>query len=196
MSHKPRQRYMYTACVCIAAVSIVGLLATTLRTMDQSPLYPLIDHERDDGLAPPLCPQIPIQTHNHLDPMNYLNGPPTERFRGLLYFSMNLNALVEDIYLSIKDNLRLDTKYITSWISAGWSTYRLTIALCIPQLIFFISKRCYDLCKEIRRLFLCPSIKFCLLDEPDIFGLPHQSYSSHWHVHSVSHWRAYSTNRC
>ena len=90
---------MYAACVCIAAVSIVGLLAATLRTLDQSPLYPLIDHERDDGLASPTCPQIPIQTHNYLDPMNYLNGPPTERFRGLLCFSMNLNALVEDIYL-------------------------------------------------------------------------------------------------
>jgi hypothetical protein len=41
-----------------------------------------------------------MEIRNHLDPMNYLNGLPTERFR---------------------DNLRLDGKYISSWISAGWT---------------------------------------------------------------------------
>jgi len=75
-------------------------LATTMRTMVQSPLYPLIDDERDAELASPTCPQVPIQIHNTLDSMNYLNGPPTERFR---------------------DNLRPGAKYITSWISAGWT---------------------------------------------------------------------------
>lgn len=86
-AYKPRHRYMYAACVCIAAVSIIGLLATAVRTMVQSPLYPIIDDERDAGLASPACPQrIPIQIHNHLDPMNYLYGPPTERFRGPCVF--------------------------------------------------------------------------------------------------------------
>ena len=99
-AYKPRRRYMYAACVCIAAVSIIGLLATAVRTMVQAPLYPLIDDERDAGLATPTCPQqIPIQTHNHFDPMNYLNGQPTEQFRGSLCFSMDLNALVKNIYL-------------------------------------------------------------------------------------------------
>lgn len=96
-AYKPRRKFMYAACVCIAAVSIIGILATAVRTMVQSPLYPL---ERDAGLASLTCPQhTPIQVHNYLDPMNYLNGPPTEKFRGSLCFSMDLNALVEVVYL-------------------------------------------------------------------------------------------------
>lgn len=124
---KPRHRNIYTACVCIAAVSIFGLLATTLRTL-KSPLYPLVDEERESGRTSQMC----LQTANHLDPINYLNGPPTDRFRGSLS-SMDLKAPIEDLCLT--DNLRPETKYITSWISAGWSTYRLTVIFCISELI-------------------------------------------------------------
>lgn len=93
-SYRLRHSYMYVVCICIAAVSIIGILSTAVRTMAQPSLYPVIDDERDAR-----CPQFPIRSHNHLDPMNYLNGPPTERFRGSLCFSMDLNALAEDIYL-------------------------------------------------------------------------------------------------
>ena len=86
---------MYAACICIATVSIIGLLSTAVRTMGQPPLYP-IDDERD--ARSPTCPQATTQIRNHLDPMNYLIGPPTERFRGSLCFSMDLNAFAEDIY--------------------------------------------------------------------------------------------------
>jgi hypothetical protein len=86
---------MYAACVCIAAVSIIGLLSTAVRTMVQPPLYPVTSDERDSTAQ--TCPQTPLQIRNHLDPMNYLNGPPTERFRGSLSFSKDLNALTEDI---------------------------------------------------------------------------------------------------
>lgn len=83
MSFEPRRRYFYTACVCIVAVSIVGLLATALRTLGQSPLYPLISQEKEAEIpeSSQTCSQVPI----HSDPISYLNGPPTDRFRGLLY---------------------------------------------------------------------------------------------------------------
>jgi hypothetical protein len=103
MSFETRRRYLYAACVCIAAVSIIGLLATAVRTLGQSPLYPLIDDEREAGLqvSSQTCPQTPIHTPipQHLDPLNYLNGPPTDRFRGSLYFSMALSARTEVVYL-------------------------------------------------------------------------------------------------
>ena len=89
--YKPRNRYMYAACICLAAVSFVGLLSTAMRTMVPSPPYRV---ERDAS-----CSQSPMQSRNHLDPMNFLNGPPTERFRGSLCFSIDLNAIAEDIYL-------------------------------------------------------------------------------------------------
>jgi hypothetical protein len=48
-----------------------------------------------------------------------LLGPPTSRFRGMnsvaTFFPCRLT------FFSL-DNLRDDTKYITSWISAGWSS--------------------------------------------------------------------------
>ena len=79
---------MYVACVCIAAVSIIGLLATVARTMVQSPLYPIIDDTALQAASrSPTCrEQVSIRIHNHLDSMNYLNGPPTERFRGSYVF--------------------------------------------------------------------------------------------------------------
>lgn len=86
---------MYAACVCLATVSFIGIVSTAVRTMVQPPFYP-IDDER---LTSPTCPQIPMQIRNNLDSMNYLNGPPTERFRGSLCFSMVSNTLAEDIYL-------------------------------------------------------------------------------------------------
>jgi len=93
------------ACVCIAIVSIIGILARDVRTMGQSALYPLVDDKRETGfqVSSQTCPQTiqtTIQTPKYLDPLNYLNGPPTDRFR---------------------DNLRPDMKYITSWLSAGWT---------------------------------------------------------------------------
>lgn len=151
---KPRRRYLYVACVGIAAVSIISILATAVRTMGQSALYPLVDDKRETvfQVSSQTCPQTTqtiIQTPKYLDPLNYLNGPPTDRFRGSLCFSMQ-SVLTEDIHL--QDNLRLDMKYITSWISAGWSAYKSTITFCIPQLMPLPSKRCHNICKGIRSL--------------------------------------------
>lgn len=95
---KPRRRYIYAACVCIAAVSIVGILATAVRTLGQSPLYPLMNDEREAGLSSQPCSQTPIQAQKNLDSVNYLNGPPTDRFRGSLPLD-RFQALTEDIYL-------------------------------------------------------------------------------------------------
>ena len=80
---------MYVACVCIA---IIGLLSATVRTMVQPSLYSVIHDESDVRRTRPTRSQI-----RNLDPMDYLIGPPTERFRGSLCFYMDLDALIEDI---------------------------------------------------------------------------------------------------
>ena len=79
-----RRKYFYAACVCIAAVCIIGLLATTVRTLGQPSLYPIISQESEGGLSLQTCPQTP----SHSDPINYLNGPPTDRFRGSICSSI------------------------------------------------------------------------------------------------------------
>jgi hypothetical protein len=53
-----------------------------------------------------------------LDRKSALLGPPTSRFRGS---PQGYSSTFPDIVRFHSDNLRNDTKYITSWISAGWS---------------------------------------------------------------------------
>jgi hypothetical protein len=57
----------------------------------------------------------PVLSWNRKAP---LLGPPTSRFRGM-------NSFTAPLFYSahpFPDNLRNDTKFITSWISAGWSS--------------------------------------------------------------------------
>jgi len=51
---------------------------------------------------------------------SYVQGPPTQSFRGQ-YPVKTSKACVSRVIL-VSDNLRNDTKYITTWGSAGWST--------------------------------------------------------------------------
>lgn len=51
-----------------------------------------------------------------------LLGPPTERFRGT-FPPRHPSPPHGHIIHSRADNLRNDTKYLTSWISSGWSEY-------------------------------------------------------------------------
>ena len=53
------------------------------------------------------------------DRKSALLGPPTRRFRGS--FKVTLPPPSSIITCFHSDNLRNDTQYITSWISAGWS---------------------------------------------------------------------------
>jgi hypothetical protein len=62
----------------------------------------------------------------HLDPLNplaSLNGPPTMKFRGLRSIPFFQKRKSLDVCITFTDNLRNDTKYITSWLNAGWSAY-------------------------------------------------------------------------
>ena len=58
-----------------------------------------------------------------------LLGPPTDRFRGSSALTLQPHSSNESHVYS--DNLRNDTKYITSWISAGWCW-----CLVLPDLWF------------------------------------------------------------
>ena len=60
----------------------------------QAPINSTLDEDSAEEVAPEPEPE--------LDYSPYVLGPPTQSFR---------------------DNLRNDTKYITSWLSAGWSAY-------------------------------------------------------------------------
>lgn len=71
---------------------------------------------------PLIEPELPSkETVPSWDRTSALLGPPTNRFRGM-------SCLFEppfrgNIVYSHLDNLRNDTKYMTSWTSAGWSEH-------------------------------------------------------------------------
>jgi len=71
-----------------------------------------------------------------------LVGPPTPKFRGELPSSL----VDSPSDLSTTDNLRSDRKYITSFISAGWSTSQ-SLSTLSSLLIASSSQRCHDLCE-------------------------------------------------
>lgn len=56
----------------------------------------------------------------YLQAQTYLAGPPTTNFRSA--FCPRTVATFINIF-NITDSLRNDTAYLTSWLSAGWSTY-------------------------------------------------------------------------
>jgi hypothetical protein len=66
------------------------------------------------------------------DRKSALLGPPTDFFRGMSYRFDAPHPFHVDIVHSHLDNLRNDTKYMTSWTSAGWSEH-------LPSLFSFTS---------------------------------------------------------
>lgn len=64
-------------------------------------------------------PALSLDHTPKLDRKSALLGPPTSRFRGSPQrFLLHISSILTRLH---SDNLRNDTKYITSWISAGWS---------------------------------------------------------------------------
>ncbi|PPQ78032.1 hypothetical protein CVT25_015577 [Psilocybe cyanescens] len=89
----PRRRYLWIACFALIGISFVGLLGSTVGTLRPS-LNPS-ERNRESWLAS-TRPTEPDQLHFQ----KFVKGAPTNRFR---------------------DNLQPNVKYITSWISAGWT---------------------------------------------------------------------------
>ncbi|KAF8913143.1 hypothetical protein CPB84DRAFT_1812062 [Gymnopilus junonius] len=98
----PRRRYVYIVSFLLIGVSFVGLLSSTIWS-----LRPHIDRLGGDNEDRTLVEQSPLQESEHSESQNYLKGPPANNFR---------------------DNLFSNIKYITSWISAGWTNDVMTYA--------------------------------------------------------------------
>ena len=100
-----KRRFLLTACLSLSAIVLVALSFTTLATREDSFLVPINSHpesspQNSTSLAHPVADDAEsLEDEYEYSP--FVRGPPTQSFR---------------------DNLRDDTKYITSWISAGWST--------------------------------------------------------------------------
>lgn len=109
----PKRRLIATACLSLAAIVLVTLSFTTLATHEQNLAVPAFEHSLpslDVDVSSPVTHDQPPESIKEPQPEEledeyeyspFVLGPPTQSFR---------------------DNLRNDTKYITSWISAGWST--------------------------------------------------------------------------
>jgi hypothetical protein len=73
-----------------------------------------------DALKAGVGSETPLKAKTVLDPLNplaSLKGPPTQSYKGEAY-----SLAYCPLYLTLLDNLRPQTKYITSWgSSAGWS---------------------------------------------------------------------------
>jgi len=96
-----RRRSVCTLCIVLAGVSLLSFGAILFAK-------PLKYLNAED---PPAYPDI-------LSSQLYLQGSPTQSFRGQLNHQRPPHRLIT----TASDNLRNDTKYITSWVSAGWST--------------------------------------------------------------------------
>lgn len=118
---KPRRRFVFIGCLTLVGVSIVSLFGSTLWTLRPS-TYALAD----SGMGSPqhlennatTAPTAPAQEVDRFDSQLYLRGPPTDRFRGM---STTPTFASGPKFIPRPDNLRPEVKYITSWISAGWS---------------------------------------------------------------------------
>jgi hypothetical protein len=96
-----RNQHLKTLCKLLAAVSLLSFGVLLLKPL----AYPDIEE----------APAYSAAFHSQ----SYVQGPPTQRFRGHLIHSRYCSRISQQL---ATDNLRNDTKYITSWISAGWST--------------------------------------------------------------------------
>ncbi|KAI0778374.1 hypothetical protein BD413DRAFT_508781 [Trametes elegans] len=104
-----KRRLLITASLSLAAIALVSLTFTNLATREQSLAIPV--HEdvaftpANNSVPEPVLEERPPEQQLQFSP--FVLGPPTQSFR---------------------DNLRNDTKYITSWISAGWTNDIMTYA--------------------------------------------------------------------
>lgn len=120
-----RRRYLFLAGAVLSVVSVMALAMLTIGRTARGSTYVVSDLEGQSSrllgdtipsTVSAVASSLPSSTiaspealHETIDevvvPSHSPNllGPPTDRFR---------------------DNLRNDTKYITSWISAGWSKSR------------------------------------------------------------------------
>ncbi|KAI0652041.1 hypothetical protein C8Q79DRAFT_899165 [Trametes meyenii] len=113
----PKRRLVLTACLSLTLIALLTLSFTTFAVQERSLAVPVpetpqpaLDVEApppaaDDPPSPPESPQGGEVEEFEYSPL--VRGPPTQSFR---------------------DNLRNDTKYITSWISAGWTNDVMTYA--------------------------------------------------------------------
>jgi hypothetical protein len=127
--------------LCLTSLVAVSLgLVFLISWSTQFPRWNFVSEEvpADFFLPPPLTTsapapaptQAPTQAALHpLHPLASLNGPPTASLWGLCL----LHVLTPFLIHHTIDNLRNDTKYISSWISAGWSKFA-------PILIAFTSQ--------------------------------------------------------
>ncbi|KAF7971400.1 hypothetical protein HWV62_21242 [Athelia sp. TMB] len=93
------RRLLFATCACLAAASLFGLLSVMIWT-NQGKSQIMLEHEAH------LDNPSSDNTEKWL-PSAAVIGPPTHSFR---------------------DNLRNDTKYVTSWPSAGWTNDVMTYA--------------------------------------------------------------------
>ncbi|KDR85480.1 hypothetical protein GALMADRAFT_53717 [Galerina marginata CBS 339.88] len=91
----PRRRYVYAACFSLIGISFFSLLASNFWSLRPTN-YPLQASPGAIGHSF----QSPLQELDQFDFRDHLKGLPTNNFR---------------------DNLLPNVKYITSWISAGWT---------------------------------------------------------------------------
>ncbi|KAH9898206.1 hypothetical protein C8Q73DRAFT_684005 [Cubamyces lactineus] len=99
-----RRRFLLTACLSLSAIVLVALSFTTLATQEGSLAVPINSHPEpssdNNTSAHPAAIDAESLEDDGYEYSPFVRGPPTQSFR---------------------DNLRNDTKYITSWISAGWT---------------------------------------------------------------------------
>lgn len=117
----PSRRKFVQAMCTLTAVSLLGLLffgsfggsRNSTNIVDLPP--PLYDNSTTEpphvAVAPPFVDPFGAEFN--------LIGPPTNHFRGR--YSQSFSREIINIYINHTDNLRSDRKYISSWISAGWS---------------------------------------------------------------------------
>ncbi|PPR02698.1 hypothetical protein CVT26_009801 [Gymnopilus dilepis] len=114
--HIPRRRYVLVAGFLLVGISLIGLLSTNLRILRPH----AVQLEGEEGLR--LVGQYPSQKQDEFASEKYLKGAPTDNFR---------------------DNLLPNVKYITSWISAGWTNdinliYLAILTDRVPMLPMFV----------------------------------------------------------
>jgi hypothetical protein len=117
-----------SACLTIAtmfSVAFFRALPSNFEAIPGTTLFQYSPSESEVSLIPLISQTSSLLLFNKIQqpptpdlrPLAFLNGPPTTTFRGWFPCSfVSLSCLIR-----VLENLRNDTKYITSFVSAGWS---------------------------------------------------------------------------
>ncbi|KAL0572931.1 hypothetical protein V5O48_009044 [Marasmius crinis-equi] len=101
MTLRQRRRCLLVACISLAAVSLIGLFSFSSWNTHHSWIQPTLEQSNIPESVLPLANATERQKElDPLDPLAWVKGPPTARFR---------------------DNLRPDVQYLTSWPDSGWT---------------------------------------------------------------------------